>query len=224
MTPPEELNAILDRIVKHQQTDTDMTVLRQWLSGGGQIISQQGKYAVNLGQGQEIHIGDIYQGTDAEAIGKIIRSILEELKATAKFATSPENSLPSFQNNQLSVDDLVQQVRIRIHDGIQSLHGTMPLWGIDNWVPLGDLFVDVNILESLSSNCRSELDDLWQNFTTGNIMFGKLLMIKPRFESTNENQLTLESNLAVEVKIDSDGIKFPPSHQVSQMFDWQLVR
>jgi Effector-associated domain 10 len=58
MLPTEELNAILDRIVKHQQTDTDMKVLRQWLSGGGQIISQQGKYAVNLGQGQEIHIGD----------------------------------------------------------------------------------------------------------------------------------------------------------------------
>ncbi|MCC5616059.1 hypothetical protein LC605_13455 [Nostoc sp. CHAB 5836] len=44
------------------------------------------------------------------------------------------------------------------------------------------------------------------------IMFGKLLTIKLRFESTNENQLTLESNLAVEVKIDSDGIKFPPNH------------
>ncbi|WP_415748902.1 hypothetical protein [Calothrix sp. PCC 6303] len=116
-----------DRIVKHQQTDTDITVLRQWLSDGGQIISQQGKYAVNLGQGQEIHIGDIYQGADAEAIGKIIRSILEELKATAKFATSQEISLPSCQNNKLPVDDLVQQVRSRIHDTIQSLHGTIDL-------------------------------------------------------------------------------------------------
>ena len=58
MTTPEELNVIIDRIVKHQQTETDITVLRQWLSGGGQIVSQHGKYAVNLGQGQEIHIGD----------------------------------------------------------------------------------------------------------------------------------------------------------------------
>jgi predicted NACHT family NTPase len=174
MTPPEELNAILDRIVKHQQTDTDITVLRQWLSSSGQIISQEGKYAVNLGQGQEIHIGDIYQGTDAEAIGKIVRSILEELKATAKFATSQEISLPSSQYNQLPVDDLVQQVRSRIHDIIQSLHGTMPLWGIDNWVPLGDLFVDVNILESLSSNRRSELGDLWEDFTTGNSNYRSL--------------------------------------------------
>ncbi len=43
----------------------------------------------------------------------------------------------------------------------------MPLWEIDNWVPLGDLFVDVNILKGTSSNSRSELDDLWKDFTAG---------------------------------------------------------
>lgn len=195
MLPPEELNAILDRIVKHQQTETDMKVLRQSLSGGGQIISQQGKYAVNLGQGQEIHIGDIYQGTDAEAIGEIIRSILEELKATAKFATYQEISLPSSQYQQLPIDDIVQQVRSRIHDTIQSLHGTMPLWGIDNWVPLGDLFVDVNILESLNSNRRSELGDLWQDFTTGNSNYRSLDRIGLGKEQQRVSGLTvLERN------------------------------
>lgn len=61
----------------------------------------------------------------------------------------------------------MQQVRTRLHDSIQSLHGTMPLWGIDNWVPLGDLFVDVNFLEKTSSSRRAELDDLWQDFTRG---------------------------------------------------------
>jgi hypothetical protein len=50
-------------------------------------------------------------------------------------------------------------------------------------------------------------------------MFGKSLTIKLQFESTNESLLTLESNLAAEVKIDTDEIKFPPNHQVSQMFD-----
>ncbi len=68
----------------------------------------------------------------------------------------------------------MQQVRSRIHDSIQSLHGVMPLWGIDHWVPLGDLFVDVNILESLSSSRRSELDDLWQDFTKGNSSYRSL--------------------------------------------------
>ncbi|YAF98604.1 MAG: NACHT domain-containing protein [Nodularia sp. CChRGM 3473] len=161
MTTSEELNAILERIVKKHQTETDITVLRQWLSGGGQIVSQQGKYPVNLGQGQDIHIGDrIYQGADAENIREIVQSLLEELKATGQFAAFKEQ-------NQQSVDELVQQVRSRIHDDIQRLHSTMPLWGVDHWVPLGDLFVDVNILEELSSSRRSELDDLWEDFTTG---------------------------------------------------------
>ncbi|MEQ8469482.1 NACHT C-terminal helical domain 2-containing protein [Coleofasciculus sp. E1-EBD-02] len=62
------------------------------------------------------------------------------------------------------IDALVENVRSRLHDDIQYLHGTMPLWGVDHWVPLGDLFVDVNILEKLSSSHRSELQDLWQDF------------------------------------------------------------
>ena len=62
---------------------------------------------------------------------------------------------------------MVQQVRTRLHNSIQRLHGIMPLWGIDNWVPLGDLFVDVNILEKTSSSRRSEVGDLWQDFTKG---------------------------------------------------------
>ncbi len=166
MTTLEELNAILERIVKKQQTEADITVLQKWLSGSGQIVSQQGKYPVNLGQGQEIHIGDTfgglclrtYYGADAEIIREIIRSLLEELKGTGQFTAFKEQ-------NQQSVDELVQKVRSRIHDDIQRLHSTMPLWSVDRWVPLGDLFVDVNILEELSSSRRSELDELWQDFS-----------------------------------------------------------
>ena len=65
-------------------------------------------------------------------------------------------------------------MRTRLQNSIQSLHGTIPLWGIDNWVPLGDLFVDVNILEKTSSSCRSELDDLWQDFTKGESSYRSL--------------------------------------------------
>ncbi|MEA5620539.1 NACHT domain-containing protein [Cronbergia sp. UHCC 0137] len=60
---------------------------------------------------------------------------------------------------------MVQQVRSLIHNDIHRLHSTMPLWGVDHWVPLGDLFVDVNILEELSSSRKSELHDLWQYFS-----------------------------------------------------------
>lgn len=65
-------------------------------------------------------------------------------------------------------------MRQRNHDDIQRLHGTMPLWGVDRWVSLGDLFVDVNILELTSSNRRSELDDLWQDFTKNNSSYRSL--------------------------------------------------
>ncbi|MEM7759768.1 MAG: NACHT domain-containing protein [Cyanobacteria bacterium P01_A01_bin.40] len=73
-----------------------------------------------------------------------------------------------------SVDTLVQKVRSRLHDNIQSLHSTMPLWGVDRCASLGNLFVDVNILELTSSNRRSELDDLWQDFTRNNSNFRSL--------------------------------------------------
>ena len=87
----------------------------------------------------------------------------------------PEEHAPVFKNLKKvpltvtnPVDDLVQQVRTHLHDNIQSLHGTIPLWGIDYLVPLGVLFVDVNILESRSTSRRSEPDDLWQDFTRDN--------------------------------------------------------
>jgi hypothetical protein len=78
--------------------------------------------------------------------------------------TEPEAAEP-VQNKDSNLDALVQEVRSRLHDDIQRLHGTMPLWGVDRPVPLGDLFVDVNILEKLSSSRRSERDDLWQDFS-----------------------------------------------------------
>ncbi|MBC1257845.1 NACHT domain-containing protein, partial [Trichormus variabilis] len=166
MANQDHLSEILDRILKGNQTEADIDQLLRSLktvNGILQSVSQNGKFNNNIGQitGGDIQIGDrIYQGADAEIIREIIRSLLEELKATGQF-------VPFKEQNQQSVDKLVQQVQSRIHDDIQRLHGTMPLWGVDHWVPLGDLFVDVNILEELSSSRKSELDDLWQDFTTG---------------------------------------------------------
>ncbi|MEG4067200.1 NACHT domain-containing protein [Microcoleus sp. Pol11C2] len=91
-----------------------------------------------------------------------LRRYLEELQKR-KPASSLSN-LPA-ESVKDPVDALVQQVRSRLHDDIQRLHGTMPLWGVDRCVPLGDLFVDVNLLEELSSSRKSELDDLWQHFS-----------------------------------------------------------
>jgi Effector-associated domain 10/GUN4-like len=102
MSLPDELKPIFDRIAQHQQTDADMELLRQYLSTGGQLVSQQGKYAVNLGQGQDIHIGDrIYQGTDAETISNIVRTMIQELQAQPNGvpATEPKTA-PKMSSSQ----------------------------------------------------------------------------------------------------------------------------
>jgi transcriptional regulator with XRE-family HTH domain len=93
-------------------------------------------------------------------------SEIQPLNSSAPEKIKPE-TLTILCPETSGIDELVQSVRSRLHDDIQQLHGTMPLWGVDHWVPLDDLFVDVNILGELNSSHRIELDDLWQNFTTG---------------------------------------------------------
>jgi hypothetical protein len=79
MTPFEELSTILERIEKGQVTDADVATLRQLVAGDRQRTLQLGKYNVNIGQGQNIQIGDrIYQGADAKAIQSMLETVLEK--------------------------------------------------------------------------------------------------------------------------------------------------
>ncbi len=136
MISPDELNSILDRIAKGQPpTEADIAVLRQLLSGDGQNVSQIGKYAVNLRQGQDIQIGDtfgglrqrIYQGVDAEAIRQIFRSIITELQAPTQIPlplgildaqvlkVSPkgkEKAKTAMKSKGLSEDQLAKEVNV----------------------------------------------------------------------------------------------------------------
>ncbi|MBW4559645.1 MAG: hypothetical protein KME32_00565 [Mojavia pulchra JT2-VF2] len=59
----DHLKQILDRVEKGEQTDDDMKFLHQkLLTGDRLVVSQLGKYNVNIGKGEDIHIGDrIYQ-------------------------------------------------------------------------------------------------------------------------------------------------------------------
>lgn len=91
MPASDDLLAILDRIVNRQHTDTDLEVLRQALTvNSAQNVVQIGKYTVNIGQGQDIRIGDqtIYQGADAETIRGVFRSVLQEMQISGQPPTS----------------------------------------------------------------------------------------------------------------------------------------
>jgi hypothetical protein len=86
MTAPDDLSAIFDRIASGKHTEVDLTILRQLLTvDSGQNWLQLGQYNVNIGQRQDIYIGDrIYQSADAESIKKIFRTLLEELQTPPK--------------------------------------------------------------------------------------------------------------------------------------------
>jgi hypothetical protein len=63
MTHSEHLKQILHQVENGQQTDEDITFLRQLLlAGDRQVALQLGKYNVNIGQGRDIHIGDTFGG------------------------------------------------------------------------------------------------------------------------------------------------------------------
>ncbi|MHC5779829.1 CHAT domain-containing protein [Nostoc sp.] len=78
MANPNNLNDIIQRILNGNQTDADIEALRQWLNTGGSQNLQVGKYNVNIGQGQDIHIGDrTYQGLDAQAIREVAHAVIQ---------------------------------------------------------------------------------------------------------------------------------------------------
>lgn len=80
-TASDDQLAIVDRIVSGKHAETDIAALRRLLSSSDrQSLLQLGKYGINVGQGQDIQIGDrIYKGADAETIRKIIQDELQSL-------------------------------------------------------------------------------------------------------------------------------------------------
>ncbi len=156
----EYLHTAIERVQAGNHAEADIQAIAAAIVSG-EIVLASAPGAVGIGgdaPGSQIVTGHsnvtgdrniVIYGADAQTI----QAILNQHSSAAPSTFS------------ISVDALVQQVRSRIHDDIQRLHGTMPLWGVDHWVPLGELFVDVNILEEVSSNRRSELADLWEDFS-----------------------------------------------------------
>lgn len=76
MAISDELNAIIERIKVGSWTEADLIVLRRALISSEQMVQQLGKYNVNIGQAQDIHIGNrTYVSWNDEAIQALIQAI-----------------------------------------------------------------------------------------------------------------------------------------------------
>jgi serine/threonine-protein kinase len=85
MKTPDELTAILDRLIERKHTEADIITLRQVLndimtsgvtSEQRQIVIQLGKYNVNIGEGKELRIGDrTFQEVNDETMKALTRAL-----------------------------------------------------------------------------------------------------------------------------------------------------
>jgi len=156
MPIPDELDSIIKNIATGKYTAADLQRLccEITISGEHDIV-QVGKYAVNIAESKDIHIGDrIYQGAGAEAIRDIIRTVLEEIQATPQHSISEPKPL----------EELVSEVRAHLTNIEQQRHGTMLLWRVNEPVPVDEIYVDVEILERPTKEFSSDKDGLLQTF------------------------------------------------------------
>ncbi len=94
----DELNTIIERIASGTQTATDVEALRVALSDRNQDLRQLGKYNVNFGQGQDIHIGDrTYVTWNNEAIQALIE-VVQKLQSTTQTPTPQLASVDELGN------------------------------------------------------------------------------------------------------------------------------
>jgi HEAT repeat protein/energy-coupling factor transporter ATP-binding protein EcfA2 len=102
MPNPDELIAILDRILNGSRDESEVAQLRQWLKVNGttlQFVSQDGKFNTNIGQvqGGEIHIGDRHYQFDFEALRELLQ---------------PTTPLPNIDWHAVSQAMLEEQLRL----------------------------------------------------------------------------------------------------------------
>jgi HEAT repeat protein/energy-coupling factor transporter ATP-binding protein EcfA2 len=102
MLNPDELIAILDRILNGSQDESEIAELRQWLKVSDtklQFVSQDGKFNTNIGQvqGGEIHIGDKIYQFDVEALRELLQ---------------PTTPLPNIDWHAVSQAMLEEQLRL----------------------------------------------------------------------------------------------------------------
>jgi predicted NACHT family NTPase len=107
-------------------------------------------------------------GLDWQAIAYIEPTPPIETSLHANPPQPPNNpsSHPTIESphNDIDIDALVQKIRQHCHNKIQTLHGKMQLLDISQPIDLDHLYVDVNILEQITSHQWLELPDLVQGF------------------------------------------------------------
>ena len=105
MATRSDLDALLKRIESGQLAESDIQTLRWLLTASEQTVLQLGKYGVNLGQGQDVHVGDrITNGLSLEDIRAVVQEVLIFQKQTISIQTKQTES--ELEDETLALLDL----------------------------------------------------------------------------------------------------------------------
>ena len=122
----DELNAIIERIESGTQTATDVEALRVALTDRSQDLRQLGKYNVNIGQGQDIHIGDrFYVEWNDEAIQALIQVVRKQLPTptTGIPENLPRSGVVQFVGREQELETLHQQLQENERVAVSAIAG-----------------------------------------------------------------------------------------------------
>ncbi len=114
MTTPDQLAAIFERIAEGKHTKADIAALQQALRlGNRQDLVQVGKYNINIGEGQDIQIGDrTYVTWNDEAIQALIEVVQKQLpKQTGIPANLPYSGVVEFVGRDAVMSQLHQMLQ-----------------------------------------------------------------------------------------------------------------
>lgn len=112
MISSDDLEVIFERIVNHQETESDRQTLKSLLRGSnGDGKFQIGKHIVNISEGRDIHIGDkIYKGIDAKAIESVLRELIVKPEVKQEILTSNtvgrDLNIRDIQQNNIFIEKL----------------------------------------------------------------------------------------------------------------------
>jgi len=126
MATPDPLAALFERIAEGKHTKADIAALQQSLRlGNRQDLVQSGKYNVNLGQGQDIHIGDrTYVTWNDEAIQTLIEVVQKQhRKPTGIPGNPPYSGVVEFVGRDAVMSQLHQMLQQNHRVAVSAITG-----------------------------------------------------------------------------------------------------
>jgi predicted NACHT family NTPase len=135
-----------------------MRVAQSWIPQVKQALSRHGYTQLSLADKLQLSrstINSFFNGKPVYPLNFI--EISEVLGLDPKAIEQPDLER---QNDDLEIDALVQEIRQRWRDKIQMLYSKMQLLDIAQPVNINDLYIEVNILEQITSQQGIDLVDL----------------------------------------------------------------